>query len=78
MIKPIIALNPDNQLICDKLINEYSELDSRIEKLRTFMTTDIYRNLPYSRQDLLSRQFYSMLEYQYILHCRIQDFVLNV
>lgn len=50
---------------------ELHELTIKIEKLRTFMYSDLYKTLPYTEQILLQRQHDAMIAYQLILEERI-------
>lgn len=57
-----------------RVIDEKAELDEKIEKLRKFTLTDIFKDLGSHDKILLSDQLYSMSQYSDILEERISLF----
>lgn len=56
----------------ERLIQEHSDLNEKVEKLRAFMdSSEVYKTLPEDYQHLLHKQFYYMDCYQRILLRRI-------
>lgn len=58
-----------------RVVEEKEELDAKIEKLKTFITTNgTYLKLPIEDQFLLSDQFWYMSLYSDVLSRRIERF----
>ena len=57
-----------------RVVQEKEELDERLAKLKAFVLTEVYRNLPADEQDRLSRQYDAMYGYSLILGERIAAF----
>lgn len=57
----------------DRLTQETSELQEKLDKLRAFIFTDNYKSLSEVQQDLLAKQSVAMNEYLTILNLRLQD-----
>jgi uncharacterized protein YdcH (DUF465 family) len=55
-----------------RLIDEYDELCSRIDKLRVFMNGAEFDRLSENHMDLLERQILAMKKYAKILRARIE------
>jgi len=58
----------------ERVVNEKTELDEKINKLCVFETTLTFQNLPHDEQDRLRRQRLVMTEYSNILRERITNF----
>lgn len=58
----------------ERVHKEKEELDSRIEKLGTFLTGPVWLNLGVIDQELLRDQLYVMKQYALILDQRIERF----
>ncbi len=57
-----------------RVIDEKTELDEKLTKLRRFFVTPIFAGLPQAEQDLLTRQQVVMTSYSNILEARIALF----
>lgn len=57
-----------------RVINEKSELDARLDKLIPFLSSDTCHSLPFSERGRLKRQADVMREYSVILGERIAAF----
>lgn len=57
-----------------RVVDEKKDLDERLAKLKAFVLTEVYRNLPADEQDRLSRQYDAMYSYSCILGERIAAF----
>ena len=58
----------------ERVVQEKSELDAKLEKLQSFFQTDTFDQLDTSEQDRLIRQSKVMKEYSAILQERISAF----
>ncbi len=57
-----------------RVVDEKSELEGKLEKLQAFFSNDIFQNLPKDEQTRLANQERVMSEYVKILAERIQNF----
>ena len=57
-----------------RVVDEKTLLDEKIEKLESFMTTVQFENLKPYEKDLLSHQLHPMIDYSRILGFRINAF----
>ena len=58
-----------------RVVDEKTELDARLERLRHFMTTGVFRSLDNLERDLMWRQAAYMSAYSQTLGERIATFV---
>jgi hypothetical protein len=58
-----------------RVLDEKRELDDRLERLRHFMTTGVFRSLDNLERDLMWRQAAYMSAYSQTLGERIEKFV---
>ena len=68
---------PEDELTEDekrvkRMAQEYDELRGRYERLKDFVTTDTFKQLPENKRTLLSRQCKSMYDYMDVLTQRIR------
>ena len=68
---------PEDELTEDekrvkRMAKEYDELRGRYERLKDFVTTDTFKQLPENKRTLLSRQCKSMYDYMDVLTQRIR------
>ncbi len=57
-----------------RVVDEKTELDEKLTKLATFLSTERFKSLPSDEQGRLSRQHYLMVQYSTVLHDRIMAF----
>ena len=57
-----------------RVIDEKTELDEKITKLRAFFTNPIYATLPIEEQEKMDRQLQYMISYSEVLEERIAAF----
>ena len=62
----------------DRLIQEKSDLDGRIEKLTKFLDTDLFQHLSHIERDALTEQLYHMKQYKAVLDARVKRICENV
>ena len=60
-----------------RVVNEKQELDEKLNKLRSFIKTDVCMALPFEDRSLLAQQERVMTEYSRILAERIARFSLE-
>ena len=58
----------------ERVIQEKKELDEKLEKLDTFVRSEIYKTLPVEEQNRLLKQYSIMESYSHILNERIVNF----
>ena len=58
-----------------RVLDEKAELDARLERLRTFMASHVFKSLDNLQRDLMSRQASYMAAYSPTLAERIATFV---
>ena len=58
----------------ERVVVEKAELDAKCDKLRTFITGDVFKTLDDDEQNRLTRQLEVMTEYSQILEDRIENF----
>ena len=68
---------PEDELTEDekrvkRMAKEYDEIRGRYERLKDFVTTDTFKQLPENKRTLLSRQCKSMYDYMDVLTQRIR------
>lgn len=56
----------------ERLQEEYTTLEEKIDKLDKFFESDIYASLPLQEQTLLSKQFRVMCEYHDLIEQRLE------
>lgn len=57
-----------------RVVDERQELEARLDKLKTFITTDFCMTLPFAERDRLFRQSKIMEQYSEVLAERIEAF----
>ena len=57
-----------------RVVDEKTELDSKMDKLTTFIDTPLFASLPEAEQERLVRQLHHMGNYTAVLHERIEAF----
>lgn len=62
----------DDEKRVKRMAQEYDELRGRYERLKDFVTTDTFKQLPESKRTLLSRQCKVMYDYMDVLTQRIR------
>ena len=62
----------DDEKRVKRMAKEYDELRGRYERLKDFVTTDTFKQLPENKRTLLSRQCKSMYDYMDFLTQRIR------
>ena len=61
----------------ERVITEKSDLDIKIEKLKSFLDGDIYISLPVDERKRLFLQHFHMSEYSKVLGERIAAFLIS-
>lgn len=62
----------DDEKRVKRMAKEYDEIRGRYERLKDFVTTDTFKQLPENKRTLLSRQCKSMYDYMDVLTQRIR------
>lgn len=57
----------------ERVEEEYQDLNEKHSKLKAFMSTDKFKELPDIQQDLLTMQYNTMCNYLYILELRLSN-----
>lgn len=65
----------DMQAFQQRVVDEKSELQIKIDKLTAFIPTEIFRGLPKAEQNRLNSQLVHMRHYASILDQRIEAFL---
>lgn len=65
---------PELQPHQQRVIDEKTELDTKLTKLKAFPNTNIFKSLPKEEQDRLGRQVLYMQDYSDVLGERIAAF----
>ncbi|WP_337918720.1 crAss001_48 related protein [Vibrio cholerae] len=60
-----------------RVVEEKKELDSKIEKLNTFIDGQVFKKLDNEDKKLLIKQLHEMKAYSRTLGCRIRRFELS-
>lgn len=58
----------------ERVLQEHEELNTRIDRLITFISREHFIELAYPQRELLVKQLRAMLEYKFILKERVRSF----
>lgn len=68
-----VVINSSSRQLINKLIKENGEVAGKMMKLKNFMDTDVYRDLPAKEQRLMIIQYNAMQTYGDVLLQRIDE-----